>query len=357
MSDILSISVTKERKEPVKEVQLNSKVHDFLTKKLGEETVAHLEWDLSNSHSDIPDSLEGTEGLVNFQRINDIRYINKYLEAVNRKLENGQYLVVCLETKNARKVRILQKFPRPLNSIYYTLDFILKRVFPKWKPTRHLYFMITKGRNRVLSLTEGLARLVCCGYEIEAFSRVGYNTFIIARKVKEPAYDMQPTYGALIRLKRVGKDGKLFNVYKVRTMHPYSEYLQDYVFEKHDLRDGGKLRNDFRMTSYGQFFRKYWIDELPMFINWFKGEMKLVGVRPLSRHYFELYPEELQEKRTQVKPGLVPPFYADLPVTLEEIQESERRYLEAYEKRPFRTDIEYFFKSFYNIFFRKARSR
>mgnify|MGYP006283885293 FL=1 len=357
MSDILTSPVKIAKGESVQQVQLDSKVNDFLTEKLGREAVAHLQWDLSKSHSEIPESLEGTTGLVNVQRINDIRRINKYLEAVNRKQENGQYLVVCMETKNSRKFRVLRKYRRPFNAIYYTLDFFLKRVLPKWKPTRKIYFMITKGRNRVLSLTEGLARLVCCGYQIEEFKRVGYNTYIIARKVKDPAYDMQPTYGALVKLKRVGKNGRLFNVFKMRTMYPYSEYLQDYVFEKYDLRDGGKIRNDFRMTSYGQFFRKYWIDELPMLINWLKGEMKLVGVRPLSRHYFELYPEDLQEMRTRVKPGLVPPFYADLPVTLEEIQESERNYLRAYAEKPLRTDIEYFFKSFYNIFFRNARSR
>jgi lipopolysaccharide/colanic/teichoic acid biosynthesis glycosyltransferase len=357
MSEIQIPFQKSSRREPYHSVSLDSKIHDYLTEKIGAEAVEHLQWGETKSHSDVPDSLEGFTGVVNLQRINDIRRINKYLETVNEKQQKGDYLVVCLETKNSRKVRILKKFRRPFNRIYYTLDFFLKRVFPKWKPTRKLYFLITKGRNRVLSLTEGLARLICCGYEIVAFKRLGYNTTIIARKLKQPAYDMQPTYGALIRLKRVGMDGKVFNVYKVRTMYPYSEYLQDFVFEKYDLRDGGKFRNDFRMTSYGQLFRKYWIDELPMLINWIRGEMKLVGVRPLSRHYFELYPKELQELRTRVKPGLIPPFYADLPVTLEEIQESERKYLRAYAEKPIRTDIEYFFKSFYNIFFRNARSR
>src|SRR5690625_6535201 len=79
-----------------------------------------------------------------------------------------------------------------------------------------------------------------------------------------------------------------------------------------------------------------------MFINYFRGDLKLVGVRPLSTHYFELYPRELQDLRIQVKPGLVPPYYADLPSGLEEIQESEKRYLEAYLEHPWRTDIRYF---------------
>ena len=102
--------------------------------------------------------------------------------------------------------------------------------------------------------------------------------------------------------------------------------------------------------------RKLWIDELPMIINLLRGDLKLVGVRPLSQHYFELYSEELRAKRIKVKPGLVPPFYADLPKTLEEIQASEDRYLEAYFRRPLLSDFKYFCKAFYNIVFRKARS-
>ena len=102
--------------------------------------------------------------------------------------------------------------------------------------------------------------------------------------------------------------------------------------------------------------RRFWLDEMPMLYNWLKGEMKLVGVRPLSRHYFSLYSKELQEKRIRHKPGLIPPYYADMPETLEEIQTSELKYLDAYEKKPFKTDWIYFWKALYNIIFKHARS-
>ena len=127
-------------------------------------------------------------------------------------------------------------------------------------------------------------------------------------------------------------------------MHPYSEYLQEYVFTKNNLQEGGKFKDDFRVTVWGKLFRKLWIDELPMFVNFFKGQMKLVGVRPLSSHYFSLYPRDVLRLRTKVKPGLIPPFYADLPETLPEIIESERVYLELCLKHPIVTDFKYFFK-------------
>jgi len=207
-----------------------------------------------------------------------------------------------------------------------------------------------------LSRAETFGRLYSCGFEVVDERMVNNEIFFVARKIKDPVFDNNPTYGPLIRLKRYGKGGKLFNVYKLRTMHAYSEYLQQYIYDRNALDEGGKFKDDFRITTEGRFFRKFWLDELPMFINVMKGQMKIVGVRPLSRHYFSLYSEELKEKRIKHKPGLVPPFYADMPKTLEEIMASEMRYLEAYEKHPFKTDFRYFFKAMHNIFIKRARS-
>jgi lipopolysaccharide/colanic/teichoic acid biosynthesis glycosyltransferase len=139
-------------------------------------------------------------------------------------------------------------------------------------------------------------------------------------------------------------------------MHPYSEYLQGYVYQLNDLKDGGKFQHDFRITSWGSMCRRIWLDELPMIINLFTGDMKLVGVRPLSKHYFSLYSPEMRERRIKYRPGLLPPFYADMPNNIEEIQASELRYLDAYDKSPILTDISYFFRSLRNILFRHARS-
>ena len=296
-------------------------------------------------------------GIGVLNRLNDIRQINKFLQSANENLMIGEYLVINVETKNARRKRIFNKFPKPVSRPYYLLDFILKRVLPKWKLTYKLYYAITGGRNRVLSKTETLGRLYSCGFKVLSYKSIGYNTWFIAKKVNSPVYDRKPTYGLIIKLNRVGFNGTKFHVYKLRTMHPFSEYVQGYVYESNSLKNGGKLKDDFRITSWGRYFRKHWIDELPMLFNWLKGDIKLVGVRPLSEHYFSLYPVDLQELRTKVYPGLVPPFYADLPESFEEILESEKAYLESYLKKPFRTDLRYFFKAFYNIVFRGARSK
>jgi lipopolysaccharide/colanic/teichoic acid biosynthesis glycosyltransferase len=294
--------------------------------------------------------------IINLQRLNVVRYVNKFLEAVNSRLPVNGLAVVCAETKDQRKERLLNKFPPMLNYIYYTLDYGFKRVLPKVPVGKKIYFTLTRGRNRVMSRSEILGRLFSCGFEVIAEHNVNGLLVVAARKKGEPSFNMEPTYGPFIHLKRVGKDGKTIKVYKFRTMHPYSEYLQEYVYRSNSLSAGGKIKDDYRVNSIGRLMRKYWIDELPMLINFFKGEMKIVGVRPISQHYFSLYSPEMQQLRVRTKPGLVPPFYADMPKTLTEIQDSERRYLEAWLRAPFRTDVKYFFLAFWNIVFKHARS-
>lgn len=295
-------------------------------------------------------------GLVNYKPMNDHRFVNKLLEAVNTKIRMDGIYICCVETKERRKERILNKYNKYFAWPYYTADFIVKRLIPKIPVLKKIYFSLTKGSNRVISYPEALGRIYSCGFKVLEVKQIGYLTWFAVKKVDIPQYDMFPTYGALVKLRRVGQGGKMINVYKLRTMHPYSEYIQEYVFEKNSLKDGGKLNDDFRVTNWGKLFRKLWIDELPMLINWVKGQMKLVGVRPLSQHYYSLYPKDMQELRVKFKPGLVPPFYADMPVTFDEVVESERKYLESYDKSPISTVVRYFFRAMYNIFIKKARS-
>jgi len=294
--------------------------------------------------------------VVNLKRINDIQRINKFFESISTKLAMGGLYINFVETYSSRKKRILKKFPPGINWGVYTIDFFVKRVMPKLWTTKKLYFIITQGRNRVMSKAETFGRLYSCGFEILDERMINNELYFVAKKITEPVFDTNPTYGPLIKLRRYGKGGKKIGVYKMRTMHPYSEYLQEYIYDRNKLQDGGKFADDFRITSVGKFMRKFWLDELPMFINVFKGDMKIVGVRPLSEHYFNLYSDELKEKRLKYKPGLIPPFYVDMPVTLEEIMASEIKYLESYEKHPFRTDVNYFFRALYNIFIKRVRS-
>ena len=97
--------------------------------------------------------------------------------------------------------------------------------------------------------------------------------------------------GALFFQERPGKDGKIFKVIKFKTMT--------------DERDAeGKLLPDAeRLTKVGKFVRSTSIDELPQLINVLKGDMALIGPRPLLPKYLPLYSPE-QMRRHEVRPGI-----------------------------------------------------
>jgi len=163
-------------------------------------------------------------------------------------------------------------------------------------------------------------------------------------------------YSALIKLPRTGKDGKRIHVYKLRTMQPYSEYIQDFVIERNGLNDDGTIHNDFRVTKVGKFLRRYWLDELPMFFNLFNGDLKLIGFRPLSDAMLNTYPQEFVLERNRYKPGLIPPYYIDRPKDFEGLIQSEKRYIEKYKKHKFITDTVYFAKFINSCLFKGVRS-
>lgn len=298
-----------------------------------------------------------TQGLACHSKINNTRFLNKHFEAINRALLPGGTYVGCVETYEQFRARLIRQYPAVLRYPYHLAHFIVKRLLPKLGITKRLYFRITKGKNRVISLPETLGRLVSCGFEPLEYREIDGLTWYAARKIRDPHYDMNPTYGLIARLQRIGQNREPVTIYKLRTMHPYAEYLQDYVYQQNNLQRGGKFRDDMRVTRWGSQLRRFWLDEMPMWWNYLKGDIKLVGIRPLSPQFFSLYPEEMQEYRTRFQPGLIPPFYSDMPETLEEIVESERRYLQAYERNPWRTDARYLARALWNILVRRARSR
>ncbi len=294
--------------------------------------------------------------LINLKRINKIKDVDTFFRTANSVLAQDGLFVGCAETMGQRKVRILKKYPFPFNTFYFFFDYILKRVFPKMKMTRWFYLWITDDRNRVMSQPEIMGRLYYAGFKEEKRLDIDRKTYFIYRKYKEPMTNCKPSYGLWLKANRIGLNGKIITVYKFRTMVPYSEFIQGYLYEHNSLKEGGKFNKDFRITHLGGLMRKVWIDELPMIWNLLKGEIKLVGVRPLSSQYLSLYSKEMQELRATVKPGLLPPFYADMPRNIEEIMESERRYIEQYKKHPVKTNFRYFFRILNNILFHRKRS-
>lgn len=140
------------------------------------------------------------------------------------------------------------------------------------------------GRKEVRSLMlKRLVDLVGAGLAIVLLSPlIAIVAYLVRRNLGSPIFFTQ---------RRPGLNGKPFIMYKFRTMS--------------DARDseGKLLPDDQRLTRFGQFLRSTSLDELPELWNVIKGEMSLVGPRPLLMKYLELYTPE-QARRHEVKPGI-----------------------------------------------------
>ena len=111
---------------------------------------------------------------------------------------------------------------------------------------------------------------------------MGVTAILVKKKLGSPV---------IFKQKRPGKDEKIFTMYKFRTMT--------------DARDekGKLLPDSVRLTTFGKMLRNTSLDELPELFNIFKGDMSVVGPRPLLVQYLPLYNEK-QKRRHEVRPGL-----------------------------------------------------
>ncbi|MBN1158163.1 MAG: sugar transferase [Bacteroidales bacterium] len=294
--------------------------------------------------------------IINFRKVNHIKHMNSLFKAVNTMLPDAGIYICRLETYKERKEFFYRKYGSFAGQILWLVDFVFNRVIPRIPYLERLYYFVTNGQFHTISGSEVMGRLVYCGFNIVDLRSINGLAYIVAIKTGHPLKHQHPSFYPIIRLSRVGKDGTMIGVYKFRTMHPYSEYLQDYIIRLNGYNNKGKPADDYRITRWGKWMRKLWIDELPQIFNLLKGEMKLVGLRPLSQVRYNEFPEDLQRERIKYKPGCFPPYVAlNMPDDKKNI-EAERIYINDFRNHPFTTDIRYLFQAVYNIFTNKIRS-
>jgi lipopolysaccharide/colanic/teichoic acid biosynthesis glycosyltransferase len=116
---------------------------------------------------------------------------------------------------------------------------------------------------------------------------------------------------SLFRQRRVGRELREFTILKFRTMHsgadtaPHRSYVQTLIGGRSGSERGRlyKLSVDDRITGVGRLLRSWSLDELPQLINVLRGEMALVGPRPVIPYEVDMYPDTYM-RRFAVKPGL-----------------------------------------------------
>lgn len=139
---------------------------------------------------------------------------------------------------------------------------------------------------------------------------------------------------------RPGKGGKIFKLYKFRTMTNEND------------EDGNLLPDEKRLTKFGKMLRATSLDELPELINIIKGDMSIIGPRPLLVKYLPLYNEE-QSKRHNVRPGLsgLAQINGRNAITWEEKFKYDVEYVE---KMTFWLDIKIFFMTIRKVLKREG---
>lgn len=113
----------------------------------------------------------------------------------------------------------------------------------------------------------------------------------------------EPKASVIFKQKRVGRNGKLFTMYKFRSMCVGAEEQLDTLADKNEIRGAMfKIKEDPRVTEFGKLIRRTSLDELPQLLNVIKGDMSLIGPRPpLQREVAEYTQYDMQ--RLLVKPG------------------------------------------------------
>jgi lipopolysaccharide/colanic/teichoic acid biosynthesis glycosyltransferase len=307
--------------------------------------------------------------LIGRTRMNDVHRLNQFMQFCAKRIQmEGYFIIRYMPYENVIE-RLKDRYPGHFYWLLFILYFMWYRAIPKIQWLDRLYFSpvfswldtihlsLVKKRNRALSKAEVWGRLSFWGMKVLAESKGSGELYIIAQRVSLPVQNKIPSYYLIASLEKVGLDGQIISSHKIRTMYPFSEFIQQRIFEDHGLAPTGKFANDFRLTDYGRFLRKYWLDELPQIFDWLRGGIKLVGMRATSQHFLSLYPKEFYDLYIQIKPGLIPPIFDENTNGFDQIVDVELRYLKSYWEQPIRTDIRYFCKTFMDIVFRGVRSK
>ncbi len=150
--------------------------------------------------------------------------------------------------------------------------------------------------------------------------------------------------------KRIGKKGKEFNMYKFRSMYENAEEMIENFSEeqKTEWQEKFKLENDPRITKVGKFLRKTSLDELPQIVNIIKGDLSIIGPRPIVDEELKKYGKN-KEKFLSITPGLTGYWQANgrSNTSYEERMQMELYYID---NQSLLLDIKIFFKTIVSVF-------
>ena len=157
-----------------------------------------------------------------------------------------------------------------------------------------------------------------------------------------------------------GKGGKPFKLIKIKTMVCGADQIRESFSNNYLL----KIDNDPRILPFRGWMRKYWIDEIPQFLNVIRGQIGLVGIRPMPVNIVGRVPNEhkkrlmdLIEKSFKYRPGLCGIAYSKPNLkSFEDYLDVHENYFNKKDICPIAADITYFLKIWHNVIFKGVRS-
>jgi Undecaprenyl-phosphate galactose phosphotransferase WbaP len=230
---------------------------------------------------------------------------NSDIEAIEYigKNTNIDHIVIALTEKNSELIKNrIERITDSIKKISLVSD--VSAIRSLWLSTRNLNILCKDHRSWTFTTKVEMLKTIFDKFCSIIFLIITSPLFLISSLVI-----IAESRGCILfKSIRIGKNGRLFNILKFRTMVENAENVLDEILRKNpDLKKEyykyRKLNKDPRVTRFGRFLRRYYIDEIPQFINVFRGDMALVGSRPfLIKETKQM--SDSGESLTKMRPGL-----------------------------------------------------
>ena len=263
---------------------------------LGYNVIGFLDDDIEKTGKEI------TAGNGKYKIFGSVKHLKKFIGALNISA-----VIIAKpsfsEEKLSELVSIIQKYAKNIIIIPDLRGMPLFNSEINYLIANHLILLNTKN-----NLKSALNILVKRAFDITV-SVMLFPFILLAVTVLSILIKIDSKGPVFYSHKRVGKNGKTINVYKFRSMHKDADdrlkrILKNDEDAKKEWGTYFKLKNDPRITKAGNFLRKTSLDELPQIFNVFKGDMSLVGPRPVLKKEIDEYYRENSQYYLMVKPGI-----------------------------------------------------
>lgn len=274
--------------------------------------------------------------------VNDEKIIGKFknFDEIIRKMNIEEVIIAIPNLTKEELSHVINKLERTVRKIKYVPDLYGLISFSNKINDLDGVLTITASQELLNPLNLVIKRIFDIALSIVGLILLSPVFLIIAILIKKE--DKGPVF---FKHKRIGKDLKEFEMYKFRTMYPDAEKRLEELLEKDEkIREEWfkhfKLKDDPRITKIGKILRKTSLDELPQLINVLKGDMSLIGPRPVVKKEVELYyGEDIAKEVFSIKPGITGMWQANGRSDVEDY--SERIALDLYYLRNWSLELDF----------------